>query len=176
MVLSYLVAIGFGCNEIRLLGEQGHRADVIRSASTILHHFIRHSSTYKQSQRSNEIRLQSVPFKVYLYFRSIQQKKHIFQKQTFQSLRHYYFRTQQCCCVSFSLVNKETLFHMKDNTRQDVGLFSFLLCKLKITMGWEDLNMKILKSTLDFWVAFLFVLPTCHGQDCSSMSSVFELL
>ena len=63
----------------------------------------------------------------------------------------------------FFLVNKETLFHMKDNTRQDVGLFSFLLCKLKITMGWEDLNMKILKSTLDFWVAFLFVLPTCHG-------------
>ena len=33
-VLSYLVAIGFGCNEIRLLGEYGHRADVIRSFST----------------------------------------------------------------------------------------------------------------------------------------------
>ena len=28
------------------------------------------------------------------------------------------------------------------------------LYKLKITMGWEDLIMKILKSTLDFWVAF----------------------
>ena len=65
----------------------------------------------------------------------------------------------------FFLVNKETLFHMKDNTRQDVWLFSFLFLfnKLKITMGWEDLIMKIPKSTLDFWVAFLIVLPTCHG-------------
>ena len=65
----------------------------------------------------------------------------------------------------FFLVNKETLFHMKDNTRQDVWLFSFLFLfnKLKITMGWEDLIMKIPKSNLDFWVAFLIVLPTCHG-------------
>ena len=64
----------------------------------------------------------------------------------------------------FFLVNKETLFHMKDNTRQDVGLFSFsFFNKLKITMGWKDLIMKILESTLDFWLAFLFVLPTCHA-------------
>ena len=65
----------------------------------------------------------------------------------------------------FFLVNKGTLFHMKDNTRQDVRLFSFsfFFNKLKLTMGWKDLIIKILESTLDFWVAFLFGLPTCHA-------------
>ena len=86
----------------------------------------------------------------------------------------------QCCFFFFFfafLVNKETLFHMKENTRQDVWLFFFSFHFLYIENYngvelWEDLIIKILKSTLDFWVPFLFVLPTCHAQDRLSMSTV----